>query len=73
MIIPYIEMEQLKRDIVFFLAAEMDKRNYSTLEGLLGSARFDFDFAYFLEGKLVELKRFLLRADSSTPWPLQVH
>ena len=66
MLIPYIEMEQLKRDIVFFLAAEMDKRNYGTLEGLLGSEKFDFDFAYFLEGKLVELKRFLLSKDSSS-------
>jgi hypothetical protein len=60
MLIPYSEMELLQRDIIKFLDAELAKRNYENLTGLLGLAEFAWDFTYFLEGKLLELKRFLL-------------
>jgi hypothetical protein len=65
-LIPYYAMEQLEKDIVFFIASEMGRENCDTPVDLLGSEKFEFDFTYFLEGKLLELKRFLLSENSST-------
>lgn len=55
MTISYIEMEQLKKDIIYFLEYEMIKRNYDGLHGLIGLETFDFDFTQLLENKLTEL------------------
>jgi len=70
MLIPYIEMEQLKRDIMSFFRDQFRKHNHETdamgLEGLVGLEQFEFDFTYFLEGKLLGLERFLLPKSSAS-------